>query len=315
MVATEREPLIGASASRGDGGDVSARTAATEEDAGSTPLLTSRSRWVFTVFKAALAITLLAMLAFMGSSEVLSRRRGGPLTAREYGPTLMTLAWDSKLGFTLRAPKSGLQGRAHGAKDFIVSTIERYYPSRIAPGSPPFRVFFEVNDSPVTGCMGRRGRSHCHPESWEPIFAFGSSPKNPNVMPSMRSATLIALGGCISPYKTVSPSGNMTVTIDTEPLCEFLEYPKQVEDMSRCDHGAGASAFSCRYYGLFNMDAMVNKEVYKWDNLIPKAIWRGSDYHFYQSGDPGAKPEASRFIRQSRRRLIKRRRCEPYCGL
>ena len=46
------------------------------------------------------------------------------------------------------------------------------------------------------------------------------------------------------------------------------------------------------------MDAMVNKEVYKWDNLIPKAIWRGSDYHFYQSGDPGAKPEASRFIRQ-----------------
>ena len=70
MVATEREPLIGASASRDDGGDVSARTAATEEDAGSTPLLTSRSRWVFTVFKAAFAITLLAMLAFMGSSEV-----------------------------------------------------------------------------------------------------------------------------------------------------------------------------------------------------------------------------------------------------
>ncbi len=300
MVATERQPLIGASASRDDGGDVSARTAATEEDAGSTPLLTSRSRWVFTVFKAAFAITLLAMLAFMGSSEVLSRRRGGAITAREYGPTLMTLAWNSKLGFTLHVPKasSGLHTRAHAGKDFIASTIERYYPSRIAPGSPPFHVFFEVNDSPVTGCMGRRGRSRCHPESWEPIFAFGSSPKNPSVMPSMRSATLIALGGCILPHKAVSPSGNMTVTKDTEPLCEFLEYPKHVEDMSQCDRSAGAKAFTCRYYGLFNMDAMVNKEEYKWDNLIPKAIWRGSDYHFYQRGDPGAKPEALHFIGQ-----------------
>lgn len=303
MVATERAPLMGAAnASRGDGGDVGAGMATTEtEDERATPVLTPRrQRMVLTMLKVALSVALLSTLTYMGSSEVLSRRRGGASTVREYGPTLMTLAWDSTLGFTLHVPKASrrMHARAVSGRDFIASAIERYYPSRIAPGSPPFHVFFEVNDSPDTECMGRRGRSRCHAESWEPIFAFGSSPKDPRVMPSMRSATLTALGSCILPLTTVSPSGNMTVTKDTEPLCEFLEYPERVEDMSRCDGGAGAKAFTCRYYGLFNMDAMVNKEEYKWDNLIKKAIWRGSDFHFYQRGDPGAKPEATRFIGQ-----------------
>jgi len=300
MVATERAPLMGAaSASGGHGGDVGAGMATTEEDEGSTRVLTPRrQRWVLTMV--VVSMTLLSTLTYMDPSGMLSIRRGGAMTAREYGPTLVTLAWDSTRGFTLRVPKAFRHphSRVVGGRDFITSAIERYYPSRIAPGSPPFHVFFEVDDSPVTPCMGRRGRSRCHAESWEPIFAFGSSPKDSRVMPSMRSATLIALGSCILPLATVSPSGNMTVTKDTEPLCRFFEYPERVEDMSQCDGGAGARAITCRYYGLFNMDAMVNKEEYKWDNLIKKAIWRGSDFHFYQRGDPGAKPEATRFIGQ-----------------
>jgi hypothetical protein len=100
--------------------------------------------------------------------------------------------------------------------------------------------------------------------------------------------------------KTLGSSPTLDVTPDTEPMCEFLEMPATKEDMSMCDeNGGGAASIGCRYYGLFNIDAMQNKDDYAWENLIDRAIWRGSDYPFLWPGQwPNVKMDGQSFFHE-----------------
>ena len=225
------------------------------------------------------------------------------VTAREYGKSIFTLRWDSTNGFRV----DGIQGYPEGslpvdARGLLEKTIEKYYPSRLAPGSDPFEVLYEIDDAPHTQCSSQNyAKTHCHFEKWQPIFAFGSSPRNNATLPTMRSATLLSLIPCISPAETLGSSPTIDVTKDTEPRCEFLEYKKKMKDMSGCDGGASdlRAYKDCNAYGLFNINAMQNKSEYEWDSLIDKAVWRGSDFMFLMGGNqawPNGKPDGKLFF-------------------
>jgi hypothetical protein len=222
-------------------------------------------------------LVLAALVASVGTFQYLRGKQGG-ITARQYGTPLARLTWDPTHGFHVY--RGGGKTRAAGAGALLQKTIERYYPSRLTPGSAPFEILFITSDSPHTPCgMPGYARRHCEFEKWETIYAFGSSPANNTSLPTMRSATLNVLIDCMEIDKTLGSSPTLDVTPDTEPMCEFLEMPATKEDMSMCDeNGGGAASIGCRYYGLFNIDAMQNKDDYAWENLIDRAIWRGSDY-------------------------------------
>lgn len=54
-------------------------------------------------------------------------------------------------------------------------------------------------------------------------------------------------------------------------------------------------------YGLFNVEAMPNKSDYEWENLIDKAIWRGSDFMFLwgaNQGWPNSKLDGASFFHE-----------------
>jgi len=46
------------------------------------------------------------------------------------------------------------------------------------------------------------------------------------------------------------------------------------------------------------MDAVDDKSQYEWDSLIPKAVWRGSDYQFLTEAHPRHKPSAFNFMEE-----------------
>lgn len=226
------------------------------------------------------------------------------MMVQEYGGTLCTLRWDSTNGFHVSGGAREVETkRIERAGDLLEKTIERYYPSRLKPGSTPFKVYFEVDDAPHTRCSSRDyATKHCHFENWQPIFAFGSSPRNKASLPTMLSATLFTLIDCISPAETLGSSPTLDVNKHTEPRCEFLDLEEHMEDMSGCDNPASGKAYSdCNSYGLFNIASMQNKTAYEWDNLIDKAIWRGSDYMFLWGADqhwPNAKLDGASFFHE-----------------
>lgn len=238
----------------------------------------------------ALATSAAAACLALGTYVVVKRELGEQdMMVQEYGGRLCTLRWDSTNGFHVSGG-----GRVTGrerikeARDLLEKTIERYYPSRLTPESTPFKVYFEVDDAPHTRCSSRDyATKHCHFENWQPIFAFGSSPRDKASLPTMLSATLLTLIPCISPAETLGSSPTLDVTKHTEPRCEFLDYEKHMEDMSGCDRADSRTKDygDCISYGLFNIEAMQNKTAYEWDNLIDKAVWRGSDFMFLWGPD------------------------------
>jgi len=213
-----------------------------------------------------------------------SRSKVGAMAMRvAYGRSLQQLRW-SDGRFTHTGGSSGSPARGRGTARLLELTIARYYPTRLSQGSEPFTVNFITDDCPHTRCSHPITRRFCHVDEWEPIFAFGSSPKDPTLFPSMRSATLVALHQCFDP-DTMIGNASFVVTKDMEPMCKFLTYPSHLDSMPGCDANKGrASSTTCRYYGLFNKAIMPNKKQYDWHNLISKGIWRGSDYPFLWDG-------------------------------
>jgi hypothetical protein len=295
----EREPLL--IAATGERTDVA--TSSMRVDADVAPTAVAGEAWTGRRARRALAASAAAAFCALVTYARGARELGGKdVTVREYGNTIFTLHWDSTNGFQV----DGIQGheglRQVDVRELLEKTIEKYYPSRLAPGSAPFEVLYEIDDAPHTKCGSHKyAKTHCHFEKWQPIFAFGSSPRNNATLPTVHSATLLSLIPCISPAETLGSSPTIDVTKDTEPRCEFLEYKKKMEDMSGCDGGASGSKEygSCNAYGLFDIEAMQNKNQYEWDSLIDKAIWRGSDFMFLNGAGqawPNGKPDGKSFF-------------------
>ena len=302
MNVTEREPLVARSRTGDDDAQNDTTTTRASSSALDAAVLGPRAfvsaRTGRRVLNVASALVSAALVAYAWTSNLL---RGGyrGITVRQYGGGLGSLKWDPTNGFRTH-PGAG-KSRDKGSGALLQRTIERYYPSRLTPGSAPFEILFTSTDCPHTPCSAHGyAKDHCDFEKWDTIYAFGSSPVNKATLPTMHSATLLVLIDCMDIDKTLGPSPTLDVTPDMEPTCEFLEMASTKDDMSKCDRSAGSSAASldCRYYGLFNIDAMENKSDYEWDNLIDKAIWRGSDYVFLSGQWPNSKPEGGSFFHE-----------------
>ena len=298
MLRRERERLM-ASAERCDAdadADASADADARNEHGCSRALSGSRR-------ERRLALVLVSGLALAcGLSYVSYTEKPGSMsssdvnTRREFGK-FFTVTWSGKSGFS-HDQHGPDEFRRKVASEMIRETIKRYYPSRLTDTSAPFEVKFITDDCPHTACSAPGHQSKCHVDQWDPIFAFGSSPKDASLFPTMVSSTLVPLMYCINAPATL---GNASFTVSNKdgPQCQFLQYPTSIDTMSNCDATSkGRSSTSCRYFGLFNLDIMPHKEEYEWDNLIKKAVWRGSDYPLYTGSWPQKKPEGKMFFNQ-----------------
>lgn len=226
---------------------------------------------------------------FFGASD------RGTRTRREFG-ALSVLSWTPRDGFRRVGRGSGGLFRNEIARNHLMHTIERYYPSRLTNASAPFEVNFIVDDCPHTPCADPRYRAkHCHVDQWEPIFAFGSAPKDASVFPTMVSSTLVPLMYCVAAEQSLA-NASFVVTSETEPACDFLKYPAVIDNKPECDAKSSKRGDSaCRYFGLFNLNIMPNKSDYEWDNLLKRGIWRGSDYPLYTGFWPNKKTNGLRF--------------------
>ena len=253
---------------------------------------------------------------------VLAMKNKVEVTRRQYRGDLHTLSWHPKSGFSCESVRRGKEdvrplkvmlaealaegnltaaaaigmnekhdARMRTAASLLTRTIERYMPSRLETNSPPFQILFEVHDNPKTPCsVPAFAKTRCDFPRWTPVFAFGSTPKDTTLLPPLVPATLLVLNRCISAALEKKRLNS------NEPLCEFLQYPEEkysaAVDCGKDDLYKAA----CRYHGLFSIDAVDDRSQYEWDNLIPRAVWRGSDYPFLNEAFSSHKPDAKQFM-------------------
>ena len=82
--------------------------------------------------------------------------------------------------------------------------------------------------------------------------------------------------------------------------------------MRRCRHGENNAHPACNPYtgkaGLFTLSAVRNASLYEWDNLIPKAFWRGNDFWFLGVGYKDRKPASAFYLHRVLKEPSLRRR-------
>jgi hypothetical protein len=176
---------------------------------------------------------------------------------------LHVLRWDPKDGFIFRGHRG--DGKFEHAQEnlgfgMLRWAAQTYMPTRLAPDQEPFALFFAVEDFPQTRCWKKRDEmtgtlstpSGCDPDSWSPVFDFSSAPRDEELLPTLKQVTLITLA---------------------EPVLAVLAAPPE--------EAARDSSLPPRWphqelFGVSGEDA----SKYTWDKLIPKIVWRGSDYRF-----------------------------------
>ena len=235
------------------------------------------------------------------------------VTLREYRGDLHVLSWTPESGFDARNAKGRRErvfgdseegeeegvktsGRVIGASWLLRKTIEKYYPRRLVETEAPFEVVFSVSDNPTTPCVDAEyAKKLCNFDRWAPIYTFGSAPTDRSVLPTVVPATLGVFRKC---FGSALATRRGVKEISQEPACEFLHYPMEKYSVKRDCEGDAANSVGCRYHGLFSMDAVDDKSQYEWDSLIPKAVWRGSDYQFLTEAHPRHKPSAFNFMEE-----------------
>lgn len=236
-------------------------------------------------------------------------------TIREYDGDLHVMSWSPAQGFTARTSDGARENvsdratkvqtvdsngdrvhapsRVKGAFELLKATIERYFPDRLTQDSKPFEVLFEVSDSPHSRCANPKfAAKYCDFKRWAPIFSFGSAPKDAEMFPTLIPSTLGVLRKCMIRGLQAK------VAVEDEPECNFLSYPeRKYRVLESCNTGDEEEQAECRYHGLFSIDAVDHAKDYTWENLIPRAVWRGSDYSFLNEDYPGYKPDALETLR------------------
>ena len=237
------------------------------------------------------------------------------VTLREYRGDLHVLSWTPERvgsdanakGRRARSASSGdseggrgggreTSGRVIGASWLLRKTIEKYYPRRLVETEAPFEVVFSVSDNP-DAVLSARGTSvkKYNFDRWAPIYTFGSAPTDRSVLPTVVPATLGVFRKC---FGSALATRRGVKEISQEPTREFLHYPMEKYSVKRDCEGDAANSVGCRYHGLFSMDAVDDKSQYEWDSLIPKAVWRGSDYQFLTEGASPAQTVRLNFMEE-----------------
>ena len=255
MVAAERASLLG--------GSDTERLATGASSSSSS----SSSSWRrTTTIVACAALTAAIACAGLVSSSRESNVSGAPtwswntkeaLTLSEWGPgELHAIKWTAGTGFVYQPTVS--EGEFERSQQMLGAgmikwAVKTYYPGRIAPDQPPFNVFFTVEDFPQTHCLSqaRRASGACHVNEWAPVYDFSSAPRDGTLLPSLVPATLITL---------------------SQPILDMLSSPS----------GPTFGAPPVWDQKMFNIEDVpaANRKEFMWSALIPKIVWRGSDYRF-----------------------------------
>ena len=189
--------------------------------------------------------------------------RQAPVTTRGvWSGSLSQVSWNPASGFSFKyeSDRADYRARAEPAGRVIEDSIRKYYPSRIAPTSPPFDILYTIRDEPVTKCFEHKyNAEHCRSEALSPVFAFGSSPKNASRIPFLRSATLSVLAQCLDEDGVLRDSGAVITETTRFNKCKLL---------------------SMNGVGMFRKENMPDQSKYEWSALYDKAVWRGSDYPY-----------------------------------
>jgi hypothetical protein len=125
-------------------------------------------------------------------------------------------------------------------------------------------------------------------------------PKNVDrTIPTMIHAPLGPLASCYT--KNIATYNASMTKLDAEASsCPFLNYPtKKYTELAKCDpHGDRSAQDACTPYehGLFSLDAVDDKSLYRWGSLVNKVFWRGSDYEFLTTAYPNFAPTSERFL-------------------
>ena len=223
-----------------------------------------RRTWVVTVaFAMAVVATLVVTTARVGNgrSAVDSPQQAHlrvMKTVEEYGDyaDIHTLQWTPQEGFSYDPydHAEDLAQKVATVTDLLQKTIQMYYPGRLATNQQPFEIVFIVTDFPQTFCVdkSRHGADGgCNVKAWSPIFTFSSVPRDTSALPTLVGATLISLAEGVEAAMGSPPS---------KP--------------------APRSWARIATFSLEKDVAPERAREYEFDNLIPKIVWRGSDYPF-----------------------------------
>jgi len=238
---------------------------AKEED----EMVCSRARAMSGSFRGRLAIAALAACAAcaaLAGTMRTERRERAPESAmtpqeatliEEWGDgELHVMKWTSSDGFAFDANGGASEferaQRGLGA-EAIKWAVKTYYPGRITEGQEPFGVFYTVEDFPQTQCLSavRRASGACHVGDWAPVYDFSSAPRDESLLPSLVPATLITL---------------------LPPILEMLSNPGSAALLT-------PPAWDQKMFNIAEVPP-ANRKDFAWNALIPKIVWRGSDYRF-----------------------------------
>ena len=214
-----------------------------------------------------MALALATAAAALVATRLVSSRSGAAMapfharvvrTVRDYGKNadIHTMLWTPTggFGFDPYDHSYDLSLKTAAVTELIQKTIELYYPGRLTPDQKPFEIVFVVTDFPQTNCVDKTKQNvgkTCTVQNWAPIFTFSSIPRDTSILPTLVGATLITFSKAVQ-----AAMGMPAQRSSNENWSEISTF-----DVGRDVDPGSASE-------------------YEFDNLIPKIVWRGSDYPF-----------------------------------
>ena len=169
------------------------------------------------------------------------------------------LSWTPKFGFTMWTLKKvdeelNVDDRSSGAVDFLYAVASTEFSDRFDASNPenlPLHLGWATQDYPQNSCAGSDSGCGSIPA---PIFTFGTVPKDPSKIAGLLQAPTLPLTPCIA--HAYDP--------DKYAQCNWFSSPSQCSGDKM-------------YIEKYDSNAA---RIDKFNSLIPKMVWRGSDWRY-----------------------------------
>jgi hypothetical protein len=184
--------------------------------------------------------------------------------------------WTEKYGFkswTIRntGEEENIDDRSSGVVQFLNSVMPKEFPDRFKAGQPPFHVPWVTSDFPQVDCID----SKCPPLPTR-IFSFGTVPKDNRKMIGLTQAPTLPFAPCLA--HAYNP---------TKTQCDWFSTQNPDPKQPMC-------ASSRMDFKNYNSETAQRKA---FDKLTPKAVWRGSDWHYLETYPTVGTLDANRWMR------------------
>jgi hypothetical protein len=180
------------------------------------------------------------------------------------------LSWTPHYEFTMWTLKQvdeelNVDDRSSGAVDFLYAVASTEFADRFDASNAenqPFHMGWATQDYPQNPCAGSSSGCGSMPA---PIFTFGTIPKDPTKIAGLLQAPTLPLAPCIA--HAYNP--------DKYAQCDWFSSPSQCSE-------------DRMYIETYDSNAA---RIDKYNSLIPKLVWRGSDWRYlseYESVGTGS---------------------------